>query len=318
MSSMSASRLVALALAVLTAMPACAAAQEFPNKAITLMVGFAPNGAGDRFARVLGNALAGTLGQPVIILNRPDAAGAAAATSVKASPPDGYTLIFAAAWTYTVEPQIEALSYTLADFRHIASLAESQDAFVSLPGKPWTDFKSMVAHTKQSGTDHKYASPTLPERLLLGMIARREGIKLTPVPMKDAASVTPDALGSIVDFGYASSPHSPHVRAGKMIVLAGVGPERLIAFPALPTLKELGYDLALSNDFVLSAPRGVPLPVVRRLEEAAEAAVKHPSVIELVAGRLELKPVFKRGADLERAHATEAEAFKALMASARR
>ncbi|MBI5443711.1 MAG: tripartite tricarboxylate transporter substrate binding protein [Deltaproteobacteria bacterium] len=308
---------LAAALAALLALPFFrpgeTRAESWPVKPIAILVGYAVGGGVDQMARAIGTSLSKSLGQTVIIQNKPGAAGGVAAMTAKSAPADGYTLVVTVSHTYTAQPVTGNTQYSSADFRHIAATAQFQDAFISQSNRPWKDFKGMIAYAKKSGADLKFASLSDVDRLFARRIAKREGVKLTPVPVQGGAAVMPAVLGGHVDFGFSGGAlHNPHVQAGSMIVLAGLGDRRLEASPAVPTLEELGYDLAMPTYLVFSAPKGVPQDVLRRLEEGIRAAAKEPGYIELVKTKLSMVPLFLGTAETERKLAEIGKAYREL------
>jgi tripartite-type tricarboxylate transporter receptor subunit TctC len=292
---------IAVAFAAAHAGPAGA----FPTKPVTLTVAFAPGGGVDQMARMLARPMAEALGQPVTVLNRPGGGGAVAATAVKNAPADGYTLAMTVATTFTVEPNV--------DFRHLGAVGEFQEAFVAQAGRPWRDMKGLVAHAKQ-GNELKYGSFIRLDRMITSIIAKKEGIRIAAVPMQGGAAVMPAVLGGHVDFGFSGGLHVSHVKAGTMVVLAGLGERRLDAFPDVPTLKELGYDVSLLNYGVISAPKGIPDAVARTLEAAILKAAADPEYVDLVRNKLALRHVALGAAEASRALAAQAATYARLAA----
>lgn len=268
-------------------------AEAWPSKPINVLVGFSPGGGVDQMARQLATSLGKVLKQPLIIQNKPGAGGGVAAMNAKGAPADGYTLLVTIANTYTAETVGGKMQYATGDFQHIAAFALFQEAFVSQSNRPWKDFKGMIDYAKKSGTDLKYASISEVDRMVTRRISKREGVKLIPVPVKGGADVMPAILGGHVDFGYSGGAlHAPHVKTGTMIVLAGSGEDRLEDHPRLPTVKELGYGTAVVNYCMISAPKGLPADILRRLEDGVRTVTKDPQFVDLVKDKLSLRPVF--------------------------
>jgi tripartite-type tricarboxylate transporter receptor subunit TctC len=248
---------------------------EYPSKPIKMLVGYRAGGGADTMARLLAKPLGKILGQPVAVVNKPGGGGGVAATALKNSKSDGYTLCMTTAITYSFIPHVAKVQFTADDFQYVAAVAQFQEAFVARSDKPYKSFKELVEYAK-THPGLNYASITPLDKVFLKHVAKKEGIQWTPVPVKGGAGMVPAVLGGHVDFGFSGGIHYQHVKAGKMVVLAGLGRERLLAFPDVPTLKESGYDLVLVNCNMITAPKGVPDSIVKKLAKAISEAVKDP------------------------------------------
>jgi len=297
---------------VLTFGLAVLANAEYPTKPIKMLIGYRAGGSADSMARMLAKPLGDILGQPVVIVNKPGAGGGVAATALKNSKPDGYTLCMTTAITYTFNPHAGKCEYTIDDFQFIAAVAKFQEAFVSTPDRPWKDFKGLIKYAKaHPGLTWSSQSPI--DKVFLRYIGKKEGIEWNPVPVKGGAGMIPAVLGKHVDFGFSGGIHYSYVKAGKMIVLATPRPERLVAAPEVPTLKELGYDVTLTNFNMAAAPNGVPESVVKKLADAFSRAVKDPDYVDLLKNKLHFPPIFLGPDDLERTIREESESYRRMI-----
>jgi tripartite-type tricarboxylate transporter receptor subunit TctC len=258
---------------------------EYPERPITLVVSFRAGGNVDTLSRLLAKSAGKTLGQPILPVNKAGRGGGVAATGLQRAKPDGYTIGIFVSPTFTFNPYIGKTQYTMDDFRFICSVTQGQEAFVSSVEKPWTDWKGMIKAAKEKGgvTCSTFA-PFI--RLFLKQIGKQEGIKITPVPTKGGAGMVPQVLGGHVDFGFSGGIHYSYAKAGKMNVLAGLGEKRLIHFPEVPTLKELGYNLVLLNLVTFAAPKGVSDDVVKKISDAMAKAVKEPDIADLIKNKI--------------------------------
>jgi tripartite-type tricarboxylate transporter receptor subunit TctC len=273
----------ALAALGLAAAPAAVSAADFPTKPIRLVVAYAAGGSVDVLARMLAKHMSEDLGQPVVVENRPGAGGGVAATAIARAEPDGYTLLTTTSTSMTFDPHVNPVDYALDSFVYLRALAAFQEAFVALPDRPYQTFEALIEHARDRPLNYGSSNPL--DKVVAAFVARQSGAGLIPVPMGGGADVMTAVLGGHVDFGYSAGIHASHVEAGNMVVLASMGDDRLVAAPEVPTLKELGFDIASVNLNVVAAPKGVPQAVLERLDAALGKAAAHPEFKALVEQR---------------------------------
>lgn len=280
-------------LGVLFSLGASPVLGAYPERPITMLVSFRAGGNVDTLARLLCKSAGKTLGQPILPVNKAGRGGDVAATALKGERPDGYTIGIFVSPTFTFDPILAKTKFTIDDLRFICSLTNGQEAFVSGVDKPWKDWKGMIKYAKEKGSvTCSVFAPFV--RLYLKQIAKQEGIKIIPVPTKGGAGMVPQVLGGHVDFAFSGGIHYSYAKAGKMLVLAGLGEKRLIDFPEVPTLKELGYNLTLMNFVNIAAPKGVPDEVVKKLSDAFSKAINDPNVSDLIKNKIHW-PIDYRG-----------------------
>lgn len=282
--TLSISRLLAcfgIALAVTTS----PAAAEFPEKEVTIVVGFGPGGGVDSITRAASDTLSDQLGQPVVVDNQPGAGGGLALTALKARPADGYNLAAAISTTVSFDPHSANVSYGIDDFEYIGAFGVFPEALVALPSKGWKDFTDVIAAAKESPDGLTYASTTSLDRVVMKSISEKEGVTLKPVPTKGGAEAVAEVLGGHVDFAYSSGTYYAQAQAGELMVLAGLGTNPVPGFESAPTLTSLGYDISSVNMVVYVAPAGIPAEAKTKLVSAFEAAAKSKPVLDLLAKR---------------------------------
>jgi len=256
-------------------------AADFPTKPIEMQVAYAAGGLADSMARAIAKNMEETLGQPVVVVNKPGAGGALGVTALKSAKPDGYTIGVVTSITLTYTPLVEKIHYSLDDFKYLASVGRYQEALVAPPDKPYKNFKELVAYAKKN-PGMTYASMHPIAENILTAVAKKEGIEWSAIPTKGGSEVMTAVVGKHVDFGFSGGIHTSFVKAGEMIVLAGLGKQRLLANPDVPTLIESGYDLFFDNDNIVFAPKGIPDDVAKKLKTAIEKAAKDPKYVELL------------------------------------
>jgi len=280
---------------MLGAAPAFAA--DFPTNPIEMQVAYAAGGLADSMARAIAKSMEETLGQPVVVVNKPGAGGALGVTVLKSAKPDGYTIGVVTGITLTYTPLVEKVSYTMEDFKYLASVGRFQEAFVAPPDKPYKNFKDLVAYAKKN-PGLTYASMNPIAEYILTAIAKKEGLDWRAIPTKGGSEVMTAVMGKHVDFGFSGGIHTSFVKAGEMIVLAGLGKKRLLASPDVPTLIESGYDFFFDNDNIVYAPKGIPDDVAKKLTAAIEKAAKDPKYIELLQTKFFIPALCLTGEEL--------------------
>lgn len=276
--------LICAAAAILLGGPAAAQAQAFPARAITWIVPFPPGGVTDPVARMVGAKVSESIGQPVIVDNRPGAASIIAAEVVKRAPADGYTLFFGHAGSHAVNQFLYSkLPYDpLKDFVPVTNLISTTHVLVvpaSSPAKSMTELVAL-AKSKPGGLNFGSQGIAAGGHLLAEMLKLRTGATLNHVPYKGSGPLVQDLLAARVDLAFDSPISSgPHIKEGRLKALALASHKRHRSFPDVPTVSEAGFaGLELDFWFGLFAPAGTPQPVVRRLHQEFLKAIQNPEV----------------------------------------
>jgi len=218
-----------LSAALLCGPAAVPARATWPDKSITITVGFAAGGTTDVAARVVGEVLNRQLGQQVIIENKPGAGGAVAATQLMKVAPDGYSLVAITSTTMTFDPHATQLAFGVDDFTYIAAIGEFPEAYIALPDKGWKTLADALAAGKAGGLN--YASTTSIDRVVSALIAKKSGTQLAAVPTRGGAEAVTQVMGGHVDLAYSSGAYFPQAMAGQIKVLAVLSDKRLGALP---------------------------------------------------------------------------------------
>jgi tripartite-type tricarboxylate transporter receptor subunit TctC len=277
--------MVAAALVALTA--ASAWAQEpYPSRPVTIVVAFPPGGLADLTARPLATALERILRQPVVVTNKPGAAGAVGNHFVATSKPDGYTLLMALVSISTL-PEVDKLfgrtpNYTIDQFVGIARLNAEPSVITVRGNAPWKTLKDVVEDAKRRPNQIVHTSSGLygASHVPFAMFLHAAGITMRHLPTTGGGPMMTALLGSHADI-VASVPTlvAPHMPTAQVRLLAHTGGARLPAFPDVPSMKELGYDVEYYAWAGLVAPKSVPAPVLKTLGDAVRQAIKEPEVV---------------------------------------
>lgn len=285
---------------------------EFPEKEVTITVGFGPGGGVDTITRAASNALSSSLGQSIVVENQPGAGGGLALTALLSKPADGYELAAALTTTVSFDPHTTDLAYNIDSFDYIGAFGVFPEALVALPSKGWKDFSDIIAAAKEAPNGLTYASTTSLDKVLIAGIAKQEGVTLKPVPTKGGAEAVAQTLGGHVDFAYSSGTYYAQAKAGELQIMAGLGTEPVPGFEDTPTLTSLGYDMSSVNMVIYAAPAGLPDDVKTKLVTAFEEAAKSKEVLDVLASR-NMGSFILTGDAFEKQIRAQSEQFKAAM-----
>lgn len=275
--------LLVTVLALALAAPARGAEERYPARPITLVNPFPPGGLIDVVARPLANALEPVLKQPVVILNKPGAAGAVGAQYVATARPDGYTLL-AHIVSISIFPEVDALfgrppTYTRDQLTPIARVSADPPVLVVGGTTPWRTLAELLDDARRRPRQITFASSGLYGALHIPteMLLRAAGVTMRHLPTTGGGPAMTALLGDhaqvlVSTVGVAA----PHIKAGKVRALAVFGAGRLPQLPDVPTLRELGYEVEFYTWTGLFGPRGLPDGALRTLREAVRQAVQAP------------------------------------------
>jgi tripartite-type tricarboxylate transporter receptor subunit TctC len=267
-----------------------AAAQPaaFPTKPVKLLVGFAPGGAVDIIARAIGQHLASGLGQPVVIENKPGAGTNIALRALIDSPPDGHTLMLTANSIAANPTLYQPPPFDMArDFTPVALIGHVPVVLAANAQTPIDSLAKLIAMAKASPRSVSYGSPgngSTPH-LALELFQRAAGIQLNHVPYKGGAPALNDAIAGHLQMVAVNALEAlPHVRSGKLRVLAVLSPSRSPIFPDVPTIAESGFaGFEASVWYGVVGPAGLPPAVVARVHAEVQKALAAPEVRERLA-----------------------------------
>ncbi|HEV8095068.1 MAG TPA: tripartite tricarboxylate transporter substrate binding protein [Burkholderiales bacterium] len=276
-----------IAACVLVAVPAHA--QSWPTKPIRLVVPFAPGGSSSIVARTLAAEMEKGLGQPIVVENKPGGGGNVAMHEVARSDPDGYTLIIGHIGSLAVNPYMYSkLPYDVdKDFAAVSLLATVPAIFVVHADVPAKDLREFVALAKKEPGKLYYGSAGNGSagHLAMEYLKQATGIDIVHVPYKGTGPNLTDLVAGRTQAASAGTPPlMPHVKSGKLRVIAVGTAKRLASLPDVPTVAEQGYPgFETSQWYGLNAPARTPAAVIQRLASEAAKAAKSPKVHERFA-----------------------------------
>ena len=278
---------VAIGLSALL-LPALAAAQDFPNKPIRLIVPFPPGGPNDIIARVIGQRMSELTRQPVLIDNRGGQAGVLGTDAIAKANPDGYTIGIVSASALAISPTMEKVPYEVAkDFAPVTLVVTVPEMLVVAANVPAKNMTELVALAKAQPGQLNFASAGvggLPH--LAGELFKLTAkIDIVHVPYRGAAPAINDLLGQQVQMTFLDLPVLlPHIKAGTLHPIALGARARVPTAPEVPTTAEVGMpDLLIENWYGMIAPAKTPEAIVAALNRIANEAMADPSVNQKLA-----------------------------------
>jgi tripartite-type tricarboxylate transporter receptor subunit TctC len=279
----------ALAAAFAVAISGAAFAQAWPAKPIKIIVPYPPGGTSDILARSVGQKLTETLGQPVVVENKPGATGNIGADFVAKSPPDGYTLLLADIGSLAIAPSVTAaLPFDpVKDFAPVVMVAYSPHVLAVHPSVPAANVRELVALLKAKPDSLNFAvSGVGGANHLAGIdFAQRAGVKWTYVPYKGGSQAITDVMAGHAQVLFNGMLATyPTVKDGKLKALAISSSKRFPGAPDIPTVAESGYPGFETGSWQgIVAPAGTPPEVVKRLHATVMAILRTPEMTEKLA-----------------------------------
>ncbi|MBO9357409.1 tripartite tricarboxylate transporter substrate binding protein [Bordetella petrii] len=263
------------------ALAAGAAAQSYPTRPVSLVVPFPAGGTTDALARALGDELAKSLGQPVVVENKPGAGATLGADYVSKAKPDGYTLLMGAVHHTIATSVYQSLNYDFQkDFAPVTTVALVPNILVVNPKVPARNVQELLELARKEPGKLTFGSNGMgtAQHLIGAQFQDLGGVKLLHVPYKGSGPLTTDLLGGQIDMSFDTiTPVLPHIKSGKLRALAVTTNQRSAALPDVPTLQEAGLkDFNMGTWFGVLAPAATPPEVVARLNSEMVKIIKSP------------------------------------------
>jgi len=278
--------LAAAGTAAAIATPASFAQGRFPNKPIRLIIGFPAGGITDIVMRSAGVEAEKKLGQPIVVENRPGAAGVPAYLAMKAAAPDGYTIggVNPALWR---QPVFENVAYDpLKDFTYILNMVDNIFAVVVSADSPFMTWADLLAFGRANPQKVSYGTPPglgQSGHVFMEEVTAREKLQWQPIGYKGSSESVTALLGGHITFAVDTViSTSAFVRGGKARYLAVASDTRMKSWPEVPTMKDLGYPLTIDSPIGLGGPAGIPPEILKTLHDAFKFAIEQPSFLALL------------------------------------
>ena len=278
-------------IAAVVLAPSLVLGQGYPNKAVKMVIPFAPGGASDFVGRIIQPNLSELLGQQVVIENRPGASGNIGVEAAARSAPDGYTIFLGNVGSIAINPGVfpKLAAAPLKDLVAVTQVVDVPGVLVANPAFPPNSVREFVAYAKANPGKVNYASPGSGSQNRLEMEKLRSaagGLDMVHVPYKGGAGPAVSALvaGETQLMFVTASSAMPMIKSGRLKVLAVAAPKRLEPLPDVPTMTEAGYPAFESGSWQgIFVPAGTPKEVVERLYAASVKTMQAREVRERLA-----------------------------------
>ena len=297
-----------------------ATAQEFPTKAVELVLPFGAGGSHDLTARALASVAQQYLGQPLLVVLKPGGGGAVGSQQVIRAKPDGYTLAFGGTGPNTVFALVQKVPIGPDQFTPVARINHSPTIFAVRADAPWKSFRELIDYAKKNPGKFNFANtgPWGAADLPMRLIARAVGFDYNNIPHDGGGPATLAVLGGHADGTFGFSPQLlPQVAAGKMRALAITDTKRHRDFPNVPTVKEEGIDVVFTMWRSVLAPKGTPQPILDKLEASFRKVSDDKSFQALIKG-LGDDVQFQGGKEFEATWRQEWEMFSKVVTTAQK
>lgn len=253
---------------------------EYPNKAIRMVVPYSAGGGADNAARIIAKTLGDTLGQAIVIENKPGASGSIGASQVARASADGYTLLYDAS-SFSINPVLRKLPYDAQkDFVPVSKVVSSPYLMVVPENSPYDSVKSYIDAAKAKPGKLTFASYGIgsPVHIVGEQLKLESGIDIVHVPYKGGAPALVDVMSGVVDTYFANAASAmTYIRSNKLKALATTAAKRSDDLPDVPTMTEQGIKMDVSEWNGIFAPAGTPEPVIKTLSEAITKSLKDPN-----------------------------------------
>ena len=289
-------------------------ADKYPSRAIHIIVGFTAGGGNDLIARIIGQKLSESLGQPVVIENKPGGGAIVATEYVARSDPDGYTLLVGASGAMVINPAVYArLNYdTVRDFIPVSELGSFPLILIVNASSPFKSLGDLVSFAKQNPDKANYSSASAAFQLATELFKQKTGAPLQMIPYKGAndsvvAVIAGEVTATIADAG----PVSSQIAGGKVRALGVAAPRRMAEMPEVPTMKEAGADVEAVLWSGIFAPKDTPPAIVRKLEAEFVRIARLPDVAAKLKA-LNIESVGNTSEEFSKVIATDLERWAAV------
>ena len=277
-------RAVRLCAAACLAGAAALAHAAYPEQPVKLVIGFPPGGGGDLYGRAIAQELAKHIGQAVVVENKAGAGGNIAAELVAQAKPDGHTLLLAMSGNMGSAPALRPdLRYKVPDdFVFIAQLVETPFGLMVGGESRIRTVKDYIAAAKSGKLTYASTGTGGASQIVMEMVKQEGRLDILHVPYKGSGPVMTDLMGGLVDSFFA--PYTPlmgQIKSGKLRLLAVSTDKRVPGLPEVPTLKESGIDVVMTQWYGLAAPKGTPQPVIDHIQRAVQKAMKEPDLLRV-------------------------------------
>jgi tripartite-type tricarboxylate transporter receptor subunit TctC len=253
-------------------------AQEFPAHEVNVIVNYGAGGTTDVATRALAQTMEKILGKSVVVQNKPGALGTLTPAYIARQKPDGYQVGVVTYSTVAIMPHLMDLTYSMKDFEFVAGFGRFRYGIAVNADSPYHTLADLISAAKQ-GKGLFFGTTSAPNNLAIFELTRLAGANFEHISYKSGGEAVTALLSKQVQVIVQNPPDiMPHVKAGKLRMLASASPMRWPELPAVPTIKEQGFDIEIDSWLGLAVPKGTPAAIVKVLENATLKAMSDPAL----------------------------------------
>lgn len=277
--------LAALCLTGLVTTLPLAQAADWPEREVNLSVNYGAGGVTDTASRVFAKGLEKRLGKPVVVFNRPGAQATLGPAFLMAQKPDGYQLGVVTQAALSIAPHLVTTPFTTDSFEFIGAFGRFRFGMAVRADSPYRSVADLVSAAKAAPNPIFFGVPGAPQNVMMYELGRKTGAKFEQVLYKSGPESIMALLGGSVEvIVQTPSEILPHVKAGKLRLIAAVSPSRWPDMPDVPTMREAGYDVSLQSWMGLLAPKGLPKDLSVKLRESLLAVAQDKEFVQTMTG----------------------------------
>ncbi len=283
-------------------------ASEYPAKPISLIIPYTAGGSTDATGRALANAAKKYLGQPVICENKGGGGATVGPALLLTKPADGYTIGFITSGAVIASHMGKINFNPLESFSYIMHWGRYSYGICVRADSQFKTIQELIQYSKQNPKKLTYGSSGVggPPHLATEELSMVAGFQWVYVPYKGTSEVNPALLGGHIDVLSDASGYIPLVDGGKFRLLATWGYQRSVRYPQVPTIKEIGYDVVIPGPIGIVGPKGMPKPIMDRLQDAFHKAMGDPEFLAAMK-TFDMEPVYMNSADYEKSIRQDSE-----------
>jgi tripartite-type tricarboxylate transporter receptor subunit TctC len=258
-------------------------AQAWPDRPIHVIVPYPPGGPSDVVLRTASEKMQATLGQPIVVDNRPGAGGNLGAGEAARAQADGYTWLWTTDSVFTVNPHVyKKLGFDPDDLTAVTTASQFSQTLVCNPALGVKTLKELITKARTEQLSYASGGYGVPGHLAMELLLASAGVKMQHIPYKGPPQAAQDVMGGQVPCGFLAGPTVlPNIRAGRLVALAVSGAKRSPVLPEVPTVAEAGYPgYDATFLLVMYAPKGTPASIVMKMHDALVDALKSPAVTD--------------------------------------
>jgi tripartite-type tricarboxylate transporter receptor subunit TctC len=274
------------------------ASEKFPSRPITLLVGYGAGGSTDLPARALAEAAAKSLGQPIVVINKPGGGSSVMLSELKNAKPDGYTVGILSSGGILSALMRKVPYQPLNDFDYLLQYSVYQYGLVVRADSPWKSLKDLIAYAQANPGKIRYstAGAGTPQHLVMVQLGEAAKVRWLHIPFNSGNEAIAALLGGHMECSAQTTEWKPMVDSGQLRLLAILMPMRMADYPNVPTLTEAGYPIAAPSIIGIVGPKGLPKDRLKLLHDAFYKGMQDPAFKKVLA-QFDLPLIYRNSED---------------------